>query len=323
MDTYDSDVIVVGGGFAGVTAARELTQRGTSVVVLEARNRLGGRTWTRPSDLGKTLEIGGTWVHWTQPHVWAEIARYDLPLVSSPVAERGLWKVGDEVRTGPAEYIFELLDSGMTQTVDRATELLPNPFKFAPLNDELKVLDHMSIADKIAELDLDEEQRALVEGMWGLNFNGYPISGGYTQALRWAALAGGNWMLLFEACAKYKLEQGTKSLLDAIASQSTADFRLDSQVCRVVQSDDGVAVTLTDGSTVTAKEAIVTLPLNVLNSIEFSPELPPAIVSVAYEGQASTGVKLWGASERRHRTCSRVGVHDLDTELLPIRIRRR
>ena len=41
------DVIVVGGGFAGVTAAREAALRGRSVLLLEARDRLGGRTWTR------------------------------------------------------------------------------------------------------------------------------------------------------------------------------------------------------------------------------------------------------------------------------------
>ncbi|MBY6414666.1 FAD-dependent oxidoreductase [Rhodococcus sp. BP-252] len=293
MTAIDYDAVIVGGGFAGVTAARELTQRGASVLLLEARDRLGGRTWTRPSDLGLNLEIGGTWVHWTQPHIWAEIARYGLPLVSSPVPERGLWKVHDEIRTGPAERLFELLDAGMSQTIYRAAELLPHPFKFAPVSDELRALDHISIANKISELDLDDEQRALVEGMWGLNFSGYPANGAYTQALRWAALTAGNWTLLFEACATYKLQDGTKSLLDAIAAQSTADIRLNSPVSRIDHAGDQVKVTLTDGSAVTVREVIVTLPLNVLGAIDFAPELPRDIASIAAEGQASTGVKVW------------------------------
>lgn len=57
---YDADVIIVGGGFTGITAARELTQQGVRATVLEARNRLGGRTWTRESALGRELDMGGT-----------------------------------------------------------------------------------------------------------------------------------------------------------------------------------------------------------------------------------------------------------------------
>ena len=77
-DKYDYDVIVIGGGFAGVTAARELRQAGLSVLILEARNRLGGRTFTVKRD-GKLFELGGAWVHSTQPNVFAEINRYNLP----------------------------------------------------------------------------------------------------------------------------------------------------------------------------------------------------------------------------------------------------
>ncbi|WP_397517547.1 flavin monoamine oxidase family protein [Rhodococcus sp. 4CII] len=293
MTQHDTDVIVVGGGFAGVTAARELTQQGAAVILLEARDRLGGRTWTRESALGKSLDFGGTWVHWTQPHVWAEVGRYDLPLISSPVAEQALWKVGDEIRHGSPDVMFDLLDTGMTTVLDGSAQLLPNPFHFRPVSDELKALDHITVAEKIAELNLDDEQHALVEGMWALNFSGRPEVSAYTQGLRWCALTGGNWHLLFEACATFKLAGGTKALLDAIAAQSTADVRLGARVQRIEQDADGATVTLTDGRTFTAREVVVTLPLNVLNTIDFAPALPADIRSVADEGQASTGCKVW------------------------------
>jgi monoamine oxidase len=41
----DADVLVIGGGFAGLVAARDLRERGRNVILLEARDRLGGRTW--------------------------------------------------------------------------------------------------------------------------------------------------------------------------------------------------------------------------------------------------------------------------------------
>ena len=67
-----------------MTAARELQHAGRSVVVLEGRDRLGGRTWYKDDALpGRTLELGGTAVHWFQPHVWTELTRYRLELVES------------------------------------------------------------------------------------------------------------------------------------------------------------------------------------------------------------------------------------------------
>lgn len=61
MLELDRDVVVVGAGPAGLTAARELKRAGLSVAVLEARERVGGRTWTDVVD-GAMLEIGGQWV---------------------------------------------------------------------------------------------------------------------------------------------------------------------------------------------------------------------------------------------------------------------
>lgn len=52
-------------------------EAGLKVLVLEARDRIGGRSWS--SDIGGyPFEMGGTWVHWGQPHVWREISRYEM-----------------------------------------------------------------------------------------------------------------------------------------------------------------------------------------------------------------------------------------------------
>ena len=81
----DYDVNVVGGGFSGVTAARDLSRSGHRTLLLEARNRIGGRTFdTHFGD--QHVELGGTWVHWTQPHVWNEVTRYGLEIKETPGA---------------------------------------------------------------------------------------------------------------------------------------------------------------------------------------------------------------------------------------------
>lgn len=56
---------------------------GLRVLLVEARDRVGGRSWS--TDLGGyPFEMGGTWVHWGQPHVWREISRYRMRLELEP-----------------------------------------------------------------------------------------------------------------------------------------------------------------------------------------------------------------------------------------------
>ena len=57
----DYDVVVIGAGFAGLVAARDLSKDNLKVLILEARDRIGGRTWTARA-LGEEFEMGGTWV---------------------------------------------------------------------------------------------------------------------------------------------------------------------------------------------------------------------------------------------------------------------
>lgn len=62
MEQVTADVCVVGAGFAGLAAARQLAGAGRDVVVLEARDRVGGRVWNRELPDGTVVSAGGTWL---------------------------------------------------------------------------------------------------------------------------------------------------------------------------------------------------------------------------------------------------------------------
>ena len=81
------DVVVVGAGLAGLTAARRLTQAGRTVAVLEARERVGGRTLNHTFANGAIVELGGQWVGPTQDRVLALLA--ELGIATFPTFDRG------------------------------------------------------------------------------------------------------------------------------------------------------------------------------------------------------------------------------------------
>jgi monoamine oxidase len=75
ISSSSCDVAVVGAGAAGVGAARRLVEAGLEVVVLEARERLGGRAYSAPTALGRAVDVGCEWLHSAGRNPWTEIAR--------------------------------------------------------------------------------------------------------------------------------------------------------------------------------------------------------------------------------------------------------
>jgi len=291
VDQDQLDVIVVGAGFAGLTAARELTRQGLRVRIVEARDRIGGRTWL-DHRLGRDLEIGGTWVHWTQPYVWTELKRYGIGTVPSPEPERAFWWADGGPREGSPDALLELIGTYNGEFVRESRSYFPEPFN--PLaTDSYKAIDHVSVQDRIREQFPHGAARDILESFWALNFNGPLQDAALTQALRWVALTNGDWAVNFEACATYKIQGGTAALAEAILKDSGAAVTFGFTVEGI--TDDGGSVTVrgTDGRAFSANTAIVTVSLPVLGNIAFEPPLPPAKAEAAGRGQVSRGVKVW------------------------------
>ena len=78
MDQREADVCVVGAGFAGLAGARFLREQGKTVVVLEARDRVGGRVWDKTLRDGSLVSVGGTWLGKDQSRMFDLVGKVGL-----------------------------------------------------------------------------------------------------------------------------------------------------------------------------------------------------------------------------------------------------
>jgi pseudooxynicotine oxidase len=305
-DRYD--VVVVGGGFAGVTAARECALRGRRVLLLEARDRLGGRTWSAEWERFR-VEYGGAWVHWHQPHTFSEITRAGLKLTLGPDAQRAHWHVGAARHEGTIEQRDAIAQRGWDQFVDGVRDALPAPH--APLSaiNRLAAFDRLTIADRVDQLTLSDEERDVLRAELESLAHAPLTDAGAVSVLRWHALSGYSLRLTQETGGRVTIDAGTGALLSAIADAAPFERRLNTPVRAITYRARDVEVHTCDGGDVRATTAIVAVPLNALPAIAFDPALPEDKQAAIALGQASRGIKimLWVRGERLMQNAIRPG----------------
>jgi monoamine oxidase len=285
------DAIVIGGGFAGVTAARELTFAGLDCTLIEARDRLGGRTWYRDWG-GDEIEMGGGWVHWHQPHAWAELTRAGQGIGRSDGAEVVSWTVDGERRSGPMAERHHIALSAWNRFVEPAAAALPRPHDPLFALPALAPFDAQTIAQRIAELGLGAEERDVISAELEALAHGYLDDAGAVSVLRWHALSGYSLELTQETGGVYTFGAGTKGLIDAMAAQAPFARWLATPVDSIGCVSDGVEVRTRNGDVLRARTCVLTVPLNVLPQIRFD-DLSAAKRAAIALGQASRGIKLW------------------------------
>ena len=128
----DVDVVVVGAGFAGLAAARDLIAAGRSVVVVEARNRVGGRVRNQAIGDGKVVEVGGQWVGPTQDRVLA-LAK-DVGVETFPTYDTGRRVLHFGGRHGTYKGTIPRINPVVIADVGRAQARLESLAKKVPLD---------------------------------------------------------------------------------------------------------------------------------------------------------------------------------------------
>ncbi|KEF60790.1 uncharacterized protein A1O9_02352 [Exophiala aquamarina CBS 119918] len=313
------DAIVIGAGYSGLIATRDLVVRGHKVLLLEARDRIGGRTWTSVIE-GYPYEMGGTWMHWGQPHVWTELSRYNLvdqledsaetlPGVDFKISyffEHGrndLSAKDDAQNMNVALTEFCNVDGHLGKTV------FPFPHKPFTEAENYAKWDQVSAAERFDQIKdrLTPDQQSLLLSVI-VTASGAPADQvACTEILRWWALAGYNSQAYMDYIIKWKLKCGQTGLAlcifrDALVSGNLS-YRFSSPVQQIDQARQHVLVTTKDGQRISAQYLVCTVPLNTLNDISFNPPLSHRKALAASRGQVNLCVKAHAEVEGRDHRC--------------------
>jgi monoamine oxidase len=271
-----TDAVIVGAGFAGLAAARELVQLGHTVLVLEGRDRVGGRSCTT-SIAGVPVDLGATFVGPTQDEVLKLAA--DLGCQTVPTYDDGenLIRWRGRVRsyrgTIPRLSIRELLDVARIRwhlaRLSRRVSL-QEPWTADPS------LDALSLEEWLRSIRASATARGLMAIASRVTWGCEPDKVSMLHAVRYLKAAGGMDRMLDTGggAQQDRFPGGTQQIAIRIADELGSRLLLNAPVRRMEWRDDeGVTATF-DGGQVKASCAIVAIPPEHRAAIEFAPELP-------------------------------------------------
>jgi len=288
MERIDTDVVIVGAGASGLTAANKLKAAGKSVVVLEARDRIGGRLWTDDID-GAMLEIGGQWVSPDQDALIETIAELGLETYSRYregenvyIAEDGERRLFEgEIFPVPAKTEGEIV--GLIEKLDALVAEIDPDAPWA--HPRAKELDEVSFAEWLGT-QTDDEEAKLNIGMFiaGAMLTKPTHAFSALQALLMAASAG-SFSNLVDAdfILDKRVVGGLQQVPLGLAAKLGDAVRLNQPVRKLrwagLSSDAGSnpeqgVVAVTDSLEVHAQRVILAVPPILYSRISYEPPLP-------------------------------------------------
>jgi monoamine oxidase len=269
---------VVGAGLAGLAAARAVAAAGREVAVLEARDRVGGRTLNEPIGDGKIVEIGGQWVGPTQKRALALIDELGLETFPTYTEGRNLFERGGRLRsysgTIPKVSPLALAETGMVLArVNRmARQVDPASPWAAP---RAEAWDSQTFASWIRRNVRTPTARELIRlAIWAV-WASEPEDLSVLHVLFYIRSAGSFEALLDTegGAQEARVLGGTQLISLRIAEQLGDAVRLESPVHRIAHGPGGVSLETARGA-VRARQAIVAMPPALAGRISYEPALP-------------------------------------------------
>jgi monoamine oxidase len=276
----EAEHLVVGAGFAGLSAARELMGAGRTVAVLEARDRVGGRVYTKTLDDGTPIDLGGQWVGPTQDRLYALAKEVGVGTFATHGEGHNLLCLGGKTKkykgTIPKVAPLPLLNLGWVMSRFDAlakTVNLEAPWetKDAAALDSQTLASlverhvHFATARELLKVGLETVFAADAADISLLHAAFYVKSGGGLERL----------LGVVNGAQQDRFEGGAQKVADRVAAALGDAVHLSSPVREIVVTDAGVEVR-GDGFVARGRRVIVALPPTLAGRIRYAPALPAA-----------------------------------------------
>ncbi|MBO9704627.1 MAG: flavin monoamine oxidase family protein [Arthrobacter sp.] len=276
-ETTSVDVVIVGSGFAGLTAAEHLVSKGLTVRVLEGRDRVGGRSFSGEI-AGVEVDLGATWV--SPRHTAIRELAQRMGCTTTPQFAKGsnvLWMAGRRHKyqgTIPPVSPIVMVDMARMQlALDKLLQTVNVDAAWeSPDATELDSLSFGEWLDRKQALPKTRAMMAIISKVqWGCS----PADVSLLHVLRYIRAAGGlNHMLDVENGANQdRIAETTQEIAKRLAERLGDRIVVNAPVRRIDQNDNGVSIQ-TDATTIKAQYAIVTVAPPHRGDIGFQPPLP-------------------------------------------------
>jgi monoamine oxidase len=293
-----AQVIIVGAGLAGLSLARRLLADGVDVLVLEARDRVGGRTLSE-SLHGEVFEFGAQWVGPSQPRVNALLGELGLKTFAQYDTGRKVVEFGGKVSSYKGE-IPKLPLLGLLQTewlIRRADRMAAKVSLDAPHLDPTAIAhDGMSVEGFKRMLSTRKDTGALLDSAVRTVFGVEPAALSLLYFLYYLRSAGGFRKLIEIAgsAQQDRVKLGTQQMSLKLAAEVGAErLIVSAPVRRIDQKNDEIIVE-SDAGRFAAERVVLAIPPHLAGRIRFEPALEPRRDQLLQRWGMGATVKVYG-----------------------------
>lgn len=292
----DVDVVVIGAGLAGLTAARDLRGSGREVVVLEARDRVGGRTYERHLSNGVRVECGGQWIGPTQDAVTSLVDELGLETFPTFVDgddltyfDGGAVRQEDDGFGLPDTTTQEVL--GVWQAIETMADGIDavSPWD----SPDAAELDAVTLAAWLGAQTGDDLALRFFGVLIPAIFAAEPAEMSLLHFLFYVKSGNGLAMLAATegGAQESRLVEGTQMISKRMAEDLGDAVRLDTEVVTVARDPDTVTVTHNRGA-VTARHVVIAIPPTLAGRIRYEPALTSQRDSLTQQMPAGSVIKF-------------------------------